>query len=223
MTIFDWPSVLQPRDILPIWPNETAGLNTSLSGMEQAVPVIRPPWKLRLTFDNLFGRELLAWRAIMGSLEGRANAVRIPLFDLWFQPGDTAIGGGGVPHSDGSPFSDQALYLVDDLTGVTVTAAQGDRVITADFGAYGEIVEAGLIIGLGEHPYLITSISWAGSVATIRTNPTMRQDYTAQNLRVRPSMVARLTEDDGGQLEQLLGRYGAPVLNLVERFDGPVL
>lgn len=216
---FDWPANLVPDNVFIRPPRRTAGLNRSGSGFTQAVPVIRPPFSVTLEFGQLFGDEVLAWRAMEGLFEGRANTVRLPLFDLWYRASDTVLGAGTVSHSDGTSFSDGALYLTDDLSGVTVTGVQGQRTITADFGSYGQLLQAGLYYGIGDHPYLATGVWWEGSVATIRCTPTLRRDYDAEELRLRPTMIAGLTNDDGGGLNLIRARYGAPSIELEERFD----
>ncbi|MEP9402032.1 hypothetical protein [Sphingomonas sp. VNH70] len=220
--IFDWPPVLVPRDITVLPPRQTAGLTTSLSGFSQVSPVIRPPFGLTLDFDGLVGGQVLAWRALLASLEGRAGRVRVPLFDLCYAAADAAIGAGLTPHSDGATFSDAARYLTADLDGVVVTAEQGTRNIQADFGAYGPVLEAGQYFGLGDQPYVATQVHWTGSVATIRSSPTMRRDYEAQPLRLRPVMIGRLPDDDNGQLTLKRGRWATPSISFVEAFDEPL-
>ena len=208
--IFDWPSNLVPQELAILPPSKTSGQSTSLSGFTQSVPAIRPPFRMKMEFGNLFGDEVLAWRAVTGLFEGRTNIARIPLFDLWFRANDVTIGAGAVTHSDGSAFSDGALYVVDDLSGVTVSAVQGQRNITADFGDYGQIFQAGLYLGLADHTYLATGVWWEGSVATIRTTPTMHKTYSAQPLKLRPSMRVGLKDDNSGELSLRTGRYGEP-------------
>jgi hypothetical protein len=220
MSIIDWPASLVPRhiDIRP--PSKTVGLNTSLSEFSQAVPAIRPPFGITMEFDWLHGSDILAYRALRAALEGRANLVRVPIFDMWHWANDTALGAGEAAHSDGSGFSDGALYLVDDLDGVAVSGVQGDRTITADFGDYGELLEAGLYFGLGDHCYIATQVSWEGTVATIRFSPSLRTDYTEELLRLKPVMICRLSDDNGGQMRLQNMRHGAPTLDLTEAFDG---
>lgn len=219
MRIIDWPDILVPRDVMVRPPRKTVGSSTSLTQFTQRVPAIRPPFGLTLEFDNLFGDEVLAYRALLASFEGEANAVRVPLFDLWYRASDAAIGAGLASHSDGSEFADGARYLTADLDGVTVTGTQGDRTITADFGSYGQLLQGGLYFGLGDHPYIAQAVWWEGSVATIRCSPTLRQSYTAAELRLKPVMIARLTDDDAGQHMLRRARWTAPVLDLVETFD----
>lgn len=217
--IFDWPANLVPDDVVILPPRQTAGLSTSLSGKSQRVSTIRPPFGLQLIFGNLFSNEVLAYRAALALFEGMANDVRIPLFDLWFRATDAQIGAGAVTHSDGTAFSDGALYLTDDLQGVTVTGVQGQRNITVDFGEYSQLLQAGLYFGLGEHPYIAQRVFWEGSVAKIRCSPTLRTAYTDEPLKLKPTMIAGLPDDDEGQLKLVRGRYGAPTIELVERFS----
>ena len=217
--IFDWPKALVPQDVAVLPPRKTAGLSTSLTQFTQAVPVIRPPFGLKLPFGNLFGEEVKAWRAMMALFEGRANQVRVPLFDLWYRANDSVIGAHLVPWSDGATFSDGARHLTNDLEGVTVSGVQGQRTITADFGQYGQLLEAGLYFGLGEHPYIARRVWWEGSVAMIGTTPTLRVEYVDEPLKLKPTMIAGLIDDDQGELLLRRARYGAPTLELVERYD----
>jgi hypothetical protein len=217
-TVFDWPRSLVPADVVIRPPRKTMGLNTGLSENAQAVPSIRPPFGLTLPFGNLFGDKVLAYRALLASLEGRSNTVRVPLFDLWFRATDAQIGAGAVPHSDGTPFSDGALYVTDDLFGVTASGVQGQRMITVDFGQYGPLLQGGMHFGLGEYPYVAAAVWWVGTVATIRCTPTLRRAYTDEPLKLKPTMLCRLVDDDTGELRLTRGRYGAPTLDFVEDF-----
>lgn len=217
--IVDWPPNLVPTNIDIRPPSKTMGLTTSLSGFSQASPAIRPPFTVSLEFEDLHGTEVLAYRAMLAALEGRANQIRIPLFDLWFAARDAQIGAGGVTHSDGSSFSDGSLYTTDDISGVLVTAEQGTRYLTADFGEYGQLLQAGLYFGLGENPYMATQVSWDGSVATIRCSPTLRLDYEDEPLRLRPVMIGRLPEDDTGSHPLQRGRWTSPSITFVEDFS----
>lgn len=222
MTIVDWPASLCPANIAVLPPRKTAGLTSSLTEFTQAIPVIRPPFGLRLEFGTLVGDKVLAYRALLASLEGRANCVRVPLFDLWYRARDEEIVAGRVAHSDGAPFSDGSLYLTDDISGVAVSGVQGQRTIVADFGDYGALLQAGQYFGLGDQPYIATHVVWEGHVATIRCSPSFRQDYAAQDLRLKPVMIARLVDDDTGELMLRRGRFGGPTLEFTEAFHEPL-
>jgi hypothetical protein len=218
MTTFDWPGTLIPRNIEILPPRATQGMSSSLNRTTQVHAAIRPPFAVTMEFDELTGGEVLAWRAFMALLEGRANTARLPLFDLWLRANQTAIGAGLVAHGDGTSFSDGALYSTDDIAGVTVTGVQGQRTITADFGVYGQLLEAGQYFGLGDEPYICSGITWAGTVATIRCSPTLRRAYTAVELKLKPTMIGRLTDDNGGALMLRNLRHGAPSITFIEDF-----
>jgi hypothetical protein len=218
MSTFDWPATLVPRNIQILPPRATQGLSTSLTQFTQAQAAIRPPFTVTMEFDELFGRDILAWRAFLALLEGRANTARLPLFDLWQQASDAAIGAGTTGFSDGSLFSDGAGLSTPDLVGVTVTGVQGQRNITVDFGLYGQVIEAGQYFGIGDQPYIASGVWWTGSVAKIRCSPTLRQAYTAAPLRLKPRMIGRLATDDGGALMLKDLRHGAPSITFNEDF-----
>lgn len=218
MSTFDWPATLVPRNIQIQPPRRTQGLTTSLTDFVQVIPAIRPPFTVSLEFDQLEGSEVLAWRAMEALLEGRANAVRLPLWDMWYAATNAQLGAGIVPHGDGTYFSDGAGYLTADLDGVLVSGVQGQRVITADFGSYGELLQAGLYFGIGDEPYIASGVTWAGTVATIRCSPTLRRDYTDAALKLRPTMIGKLTNDDGMALKLTNLRYGSPSVTFVEDF-----
>jgi hypothetical protein len=216
MSVFDWPASLVPLNVSIRPPRKTRSMTGSLTDSSQVVPAIRPPFGMTIEFDTLFGQDVLAYRAMLGLFEGRANFVRVPMFDLWFGASAAEIHSGGVLHSDGTSFSDAAAYLTTDIVGVLVTGVQGQRTITADFGSYGHLLDAGLYFGLGDNPYLCTGIAWTGSVASIRCTPTLRRDYTAEPLRLRPVMIGQLKDDDNGEHVLKAMRSTTPTLDLVE-------
>ena len=218
MSTFDWPATLIPRNIQILPPRATQGMSTSLNRTVQVQAAVRPPFSVMMEFDTLTNGEVLAWRAVAALLEGRANTIRLPLFDLWLRASEAAIGAGLVAHGDGTSFSDGALYSTADIAGVTVTGVQGQRNIAVDFGVYGRLLQAGQYFGLGDEPYICSGITWVGTVATIRCSPTLRRNYTAAALKLKPTMIGRLTSDDGMALMLKDLRYGAPSVTFVEDF-----
>ncbi|WP_225205391.1 hypothetical protein [Novosphingobium huizhouense] len=222
MSIFDWPATLVPRNIQVLPPRATQGLTESLTQFTQAQPVIRPPFTVTMEFDELFGRDVLAWRAMLALLEGRAHCARLPLFDLWYRASEAAIAAGLSGFSDGALFSDGASFSTSDLADVTVTGAQGQRWIEVDFGDHGQLLEGGLYFGIGEHPYIASSVVWTGTVARIRCSPTLRTAYADAPLKLKPTMIGRLTSDDGGALMLKNLRHGAPSITFQEDFVEPL-
>jgi|JI10StandDraft_1071094.scaffolds.fasta_scaffold03471_2 hypothetical protein len=214
--IIEWPTGLSPRIINLRLINKTRSAGESITGFEQVAGSLATRWAFSLEFNNLKRHLIPAYRAMVASLEGRANALRVPVFDPQFWPSDAVIGIASVPHSDGTPLSDGSEYLTTDVDGITATGLKGAKVLTVDFGAYGPIFDGGLYFGVEEETYLSTSVQWAGSVATIRFQPGLRQDHTAAQFRLRPRLLMRLVDDQGGELALERGIIGAPSLELVE-------
>ncbi len=222
MSWIEWPTVLQPRDINITPPRDTKSLTKSLTNFEQVQPVIRPPWRGRLAFATLEGDQVLAYRAFLAACEGRSNLFRLPIFDLHHWASDAQIAAGHAPHSDGTEFSDGALYLTNDLSGVTVTGIQGEKQIVVDFGAYGPILKAGQYFGIGNDLHIATGVWWAGSTATIKFTSSLSRDHSAAPLRLRPYLIAKLAQDDSGDHELAYGRWTEPVLEFEEAFYEPL-
>ncbi len=214
--IIEWPTGLSPRIINLRLINKTRSAGESLTGFEQVAGSLATRWGFSLEFNNLKRHLIPAYRAMVASLEGRANALRVPVFDPQFWPTDAEIGIASVPHSDGTPFSDDAEYLTTDVSGITATGLKGAKELTVDFGDYGPIFDGGLYFGVEEETYLATSVQWAGNVATIKFQPGLRQDHTAATFRLRPRLLMRLADDQGGELALERGIIGAPSLELVE-------
>lgn len=214
--IIEWPTGLSPRIINLRLINKTRSAGESISGFEQVSGSLATRWAFSLEFNNLKRHLIPAYRAMVASLEGRANALRVPVFDPQFWPPDAVLGIASVPHSDGTPFSDESEYLTNDVSGLTVTGLKGAKTITVDFGNYGAIFDGGLYFGVDEEAYLATGVVWAGAVATIRFQPGLRQDHTDAQFRLRPRLIMRLADDQGGELALERGIIGSPSLELVE-------
>jgi hypothetical protein len=78
-----------------------------------------------------------------------------------------------------------------------------------------------MLLRFGDHPYIVTGITWAASVATIRCSPTLRRDYAAASLVEARPAIGRLVDDDNGALTLQSLRYGTPSIEFQEAFDGP--
>jgi len=214
--IIEWPNGLSPRLINLRLINRTRSSGESLTGFEQVAGSLSTRWAFSLEFNNLKRHLIPSFRAMVAALEGRANALRVPVFDPQFWPSDALIGLGSVPHSDGTPFSDGSEYLTTDLEGVTASGLKGQKLISVDFGSYGQIFDGGLYFGIGDETYLATSVTWAANVASIKFQPALRQDHESGVFRLRPRLLMRLALDEGGELALERGIIGAPSLELVE-------
>lgn len=215
--IVEWPHPkLSPRLINLRIVEQTRSSGESITGFEQVAEGITQRWAFTLEFNNLKREVIPSYRAMLARLRGRANVLRVPVFDRHFWPADALLGLGRVPHSDGTPFSDDAEYLTTDVEGLTVTATKGSKSITVDFEGYGQAFDGGLYFGVEDETYIATSVLWSGSVATIEFEPALRQDHTAARFRLRPRLIMRKKADAGGELALERGIIGAPSLELEE-------
>lgn len=215
--IIDWAHpALAPRIIDLRLINKTRSAGESITGFEQVLYGVTQRWAFSLEFNYLKLSMVPAYRAMIASLEGRANALRVPVFDRQFWPSDAVLGIASATHSDGSAFSDETEYLTSDIEGITVSGGIGAKEITVDFGSYGEVFEAGLYFGIEDETYLATSVVWDGSEATINFQPGLRQTHVGSTFRLRPRLIMRLANDESGAHPLELGRATRPTLELVE-------
>lgn len=215
--IIEWASPdLAPRIINLRLVNKTRSAGESITGFEQVAGSLATRWAFSLEFNNLKRHLIPSYRAMVAALEGRANVLRVPVFDPQFWPSDEVLGISSSTHSDGTPFSDGGEYLTSDVSGVTVTGARGVKQIAVDFAWYAQHFSGGLYFGVENETYLATSVFWEGTVATINFQPGLRQDHTGGIFRLRPRLLMRLADDQGGELALERGIKGAPTLELVE-------
>ncbi len=220
MIIIDWPETISPALISVIPPGEMLSTGRTISGSSQSVPARRAPFGMVFQSANLFGSQILAWRAVAAHLAG-GGRVRVPLFDA-LEPSDAAVRAARVPHSDGTPFSDGSLYSRTDVAGLTVTLDPGMRSLTLDFGDYGAILQAGQYFGIGGDPHIATAVEWNGSVASIRFESGTKRTHTDAVFSLRPTMVVKLADNaDAPALPLQYGHYGEGEVTLIEALDGP--
>ncbi|ARR53491.1 hypothetical protein HY78_08680 [Rhizorhabdus wittichii DC-6] len=163
--------------------------------------------------------EVLAWRAFAASLDGGAAQVLVHFGDRYHQPvGDPA----SVPHSDGTPFSDDEEYSSGGADYVTVGSAAlratrltitGASVLPLIGGEWFSIAHP----TWGWRAYNIVSID----SATIEFRPPLREAVSA-GTRVEfddPRCVMRRAQPTSNALN--VGRYGAPSISFVEDMRKP--
>lgn len=219
--IFDWPHpALSPRitDLRLI--NRTRSAGESITGFEQVAYGVTQRWALSLEFNNLKREAILPYRALLASLQGRANAVRVPIRDEWLWPADDAIGIMNVP-SRSDPWR-----MVDDGEAVEDVAAfisgsTGGKSATVDFSAVNEpelAIYPGMYFGAGDDLHIIAldGLSWSGSTATITFEPGFRRAREGSPFRLRPTLTCRLATDETGRHPMEHGRKTSPSLELVE-------
>lgn len=121
-----------------------------------------------------------AWRALTTGLDGGAASIVVRLCDTRHQPRKT----GSVPHSDDTPFSDEAEYAGVGTTAAAVGAAVLRATsLTASFIG-GEALEGGEWFSIahalwGERAYNIMSVIPNGDNFDIEFRPPLREAIAA--------------------------------------------
>lgn len=217
----------------------TVSGGTSLSGIEDTTETTGGGyWRADFSGADFGDRtdqgraETLAWRAINGGMIGGSVPVIVQFCDRWHQPvGDAAR----VPHSDGTPFSDDSLYIGSGasatIAAVVNGQAGGNRCTVLDIRFAGQKP----LIG-GERFSYIGANGWGdraaeiysiedrgGGVTRVTFQPPIRGGIAAgdtldfDNIRCR----MRRTSEASNALSQ--GIFGSGSLSFVEDMRPPVV
>lgn len=165
-----------------------------------------------------------AWRALSGYLDSGATPIILSLCDARHQPTNGFL---SVPHSDGSPFSDDTEYQQAD-SEVTVAADAGLRATTLNVAI--ALLPEPLLGGerfsidhpfMRDRPYeIIEILAQDEESATLRFRPPLREAVTSgTNLNFAdPRCVVRL--DGAMRSPTTLGFMESPGARFVEHFPG---
>lgn len=218
-----WPDqVLSPRALsVDIAPRSLSG-PSSISGAVQVVSSDAGIW--RVTFEGIpvvNEQKVKAWRGVAGLLEGRLNAIVVPISRFyqpaWVEGEDELVE--PVPHSDDAFFSDGSGY-VGSVNEVTLAGSVAARATTANVSiAYGGTLEPGQHFSIGERLYRIRTVTYTSdTAATITFRPPLRE---AASLGDRlefddPVVRVKLATDDEMQLPLDYNRWAFVAVNFVE-------
>jgi hypothetical protein len=195
----------------------------SISGSEQ-VTVANPTWRASFSGPVVTEESVLSWRAFVGAMNGRAGTVLVPRWEA-YGPRDangrvlsyveaSAYEGGGL-NFDLSGFgqSEIAHALVAEAAPINATQLSIDVLDGAG-------PRPGQYIGLGNRLYLVTS-AWQEteiSPLVVQFTPWLRSAVPA-GARVildRPVCLMRFANDQTGDLELDMGRWGTGSFEFVE-------
>lgn len=215
-----WPiHALRPQNVAFDPAPRSLASPASVSGATQVVASDAGIWKA--TFGNVIIRNrqhVLAFRALGVLLEGRLNPVLVPRCGD-YQPKPATGWSEGVPHSDGTPFSDDALYQGTTIGAVAAAAAPA-RAVTLDVViANAGLIQAGQDFSVGERMYRIKRADYtAPTRATLKFWPVLREAVPAGAVLNFDSPVCRmrLVDDSQMDLELQLRRFGQPTVQFLE-------
>jgi hypothetical protein len=218
----EWPAALVPSAAMfhPDMPSRSGG--ASLSGSEQVNVSPAGRWRARLEIPVHTETKVLAHRALIAQLSGRAGTVLVPKWEM-FGPKDSD--GRRLNHRNaagpGSIF-DGSGYGQSDLVYATVTAsaaAFSTRVIITLIN--GEGPRPGQYIGFRQRLHLVQGV-WQeteGEATVVQFWPQLREVIPAGEVAIldRPVCLMRLAADNSGEL--MLDQYqGQATLEFVEAY-----
>lgn len=231
-----WPTVLVPSS--ESWRLEGGSRSggRSLTGAEQVVVGPSARWRATLTIPVHTPAKVLAFRALLAALDGRAGTVLVGPIEVtrapWFI--DPLTGGRITyrrgardaaidPAYDTNPDTSADLdFRVSGAAALNATALTIQRV-------RGGLLLPGMKFSIADRMHVITALTTLdpadpatglavpGTIG-IQFRPWLRAAAPAGGLIEfgTPRCVMRLASDDTGALELQLSRYGSVTLDLVE-------
>jgi hypothetical protein len=224
-----WPSVLLPSGGgFATFVRSLSG-GQSLSGIEQVQPQRHDRWRAQFMFPIRREAEVLAFRALVTGMRGRAGTVLLPAFDKARAPWPVVFGVRQTPSVvrtralDGTVYADSDA-MVDALIAATVSkpAALNATRIRVTFTAGGEPLP-GYRFSIASRMYEILSVSGlslAGQTYQFDIWPWLRTDVsagTAVNF-TSPKCEMRF-QTDGEGADALLALEGLRTADATLRFD----
>lgn len=229
-----WSSVLVPQSVMfRLKPMNIRGPMT-FSGKSQVVGTDAGFWVATLSnFVIRSPEQIREWRALVADLQGGLNDLVIGAFDCRQTPRYNGLPPvkGGIPHSDGSFFSDGTGYRQSTIK-VSVAAPAGRRSTTLSLtieqagplmrGMYFTIwsYAGGVML---PRMYMITKpVEIDGSAVTVTFLPPLRAAVDAGDDVdfADPCAAMNLANDDTGDLDIRLRRFSSPSLELEESWNG---
>lgn len=229
MTGVVFPPNLTPKSVMFHTDIPSSSGGPTYTGAEQVVFSSAGRWRASVAFEpiRMHGNpnEILAARAIVAHLKGRSNTIYIGPYDCGYVPSALAGGAsgmiGGIPHSDGSFFSDGSGYSQPSSPAVVaVSASEGDVAMSVTMIDATQSAQAGQYFGFGDNElYLIeTSVDNGGGNFALTFWPPLRSDHGASdevNFSA-PKCEMRLSQDNSAELTLRSFRYGSQQYDLVE-------
>jgi hypothetical protein len=187
MSIVPFPGILTPPApaVFSLQGGTVTG-GRSLTGAERTRAADAPWWRLTLPVRLSGSAEVLAWRAFVIALDGRANQALIPVCECGRSP--MAVNyrlGGGVPHSDGAPFSDGSLYseLAYRVSPASSYAARSTSMVLNVASLPVLAPEPGMLFTVDNRLYMVrTAAAPSGATVAITFAPPLRAAVTTASI-----------------------------------------
>jgi hypothetical protein len=222
-----WPAGIFPRAGMfhPDSASRSGGL--SLSGSEQVVPA-NPRWRASFSGPVVTEEAVLSWRAFVGQMNGRAGTVLVP---RWEEYGPVDVNGRRLSYvaaagyhngrSTGGLNFDLSGFGQEEQTHASLAdaaALNATRISVALDDVEGP--RPGQYFGIGDRLHLATHV-WQeaeGGPTQIQFTPWLRAAAPAGARVILdcPVCLMRFAQDQTGELELDMGRWGNGTLDFVE-------
>jgi hypothetical protein len=215
-----WPPLITPRSI-KFWidaRSQTGG--ASQTGVEQTRASSGGLWRATLGSIPIMTREKRnIWRALEAQIQGRTNEVIVPVFSLDQPEVDGLTYIKGIPHSDGSFFSNGAGYA-QGVISAAFTSAAALRATQITIAIGGGSIEPGQYFSAptGRLYRIASIVSTSGNDVTLNVWPPFREAVDAgisANFHW-PTCKMKLASDDAMAAEFDLGRFASPSVEFIE-------
>ena len=190
----------------------------------------QPRWEINWDISG-FGRDrVLAWRAIRARMRGRVNILRVCMCDRW-RPTYQELGlsaddiallrAAGVPHSDGTYFSDGTGYGYEP-TMISLGYEAGDETITIDATPINDALQPGQWFSHDDWPYQVTGIDGTAEARVYSFEPSLRRAIPAgDEITLDATALMAFVDDTQGRMPLDMGKHGAAQIQLVEWTNRP--
>lgn len=232
-----WPSILIPSSEQWALQNPSRSGGQSFSGVEQVVRSPASRWTATLTIPCNRREKVLAMRALLVGLDGRAGTLLVGPFEVsrapWFVD---PVTGGKVTRCRGDkdaardPAWDANTDTSADLDfRLSGAAAMNATALTVQRNR-GGLLAPGMFFSVGERLHMVTALTTPdptgdGGLAApgalgLQFRPWLRANYAAGTPVEfgRPTCLMRLASDDTGAMELALSKFATVTVDLVETF-----
>ena len=226
-----WPATVFPRSGSFFLENQSRSGGISILGNEQVTVAPSSRWRAGFSGPIVTETSVLAWRAFVAAMGGRAGTVLVPKWEAYgprdangrrFEELATALYGDDALFKDGTNF-DLSGFGQDD-TPVYATLAEAAALnatqIAVNYAPGIDGVRPGQYFSIRQRLYLCTQTWQVDEQAPtqIRFSPWLREDVAAgATVNIdRPVCLMRFAQDQAGELELDMGRWGSGGLEFVE-------
>lgn len=224
-----WPAIVFPRAGAFYIENQSRSGGVSILGNEQVTVAPSSRWRARFSIPVVTESSVLVWRAFVGAMGGRAGTALVPKWEAYgprdangrrFEELATAQWGDQLFDDNGS--FDLSGWGQDDAPAYATlagTAALNAAQIAVNYSEGIDGVRPGQYFGIGQRLHLVTQ-TWQeyDAPAQIRFTPWLRESVPAGTPVIidHPVCLMRFAQDQTGELELDMGRWGQGGLEFVE-------